>query len=76
MIRRARTGDRSCGLREHCKEAITGGVDLSATETLELATNSPVVSRSERLETAIAQLLGKGRRIHDVGEQDCDQDPT
>ena len=71
----ARAGDRRRGFAERREEPIAGGVDLAATEPLQLTSHDPVVPRRERLPAAIAQFLGNGGRVHHVGEEHGGQDP-
>ena len=52
------------------EEPISGGVDLSTTEPVELSTNRSVVGRHKPLPRPVPQSDGQVGRPHDIREQD------
>jgi hypothetical protein len=53
---------------ERCHEAVSGGVDLSTSETPQFVAHRAVVRVEERMPPLIAQRGGTGRGCDDVGE--------
>jgi hypothetical protein len=57
------------------KEAVSSGIELSATEPPELSTNRSVVSRHQSLPRLVTESDGQIGGPHDVREEDCREQP-
>src|ERR1700751_1124662 len=69
------TPDRASGSIETGEETVARGVDLTATEALELAADLRVVPAEQLLPSLVAELDRALRGVDDVGEQHGGQDP-
>ena len=57
------------------KEAVSGGIELSAMEPAELSANRSVMGRHQSLPGLVTEPDGKLGGPHDVGEEDCREQP-
>ena len=64
------TADGSRRAIEHGEEPIAGRGDLAPSEDIQLAAHEAVVGRQQLPPCCIADAIHRGRRIHDVGEED------
>jgi hypothetical protein len=60
--------NRLSRLIKRCEEAVSGGIDLSTTEPLELPANGSVVRRDQPLPCPVAKPDGQVSRAHYIRE--------